>query len=203
MKKVTNDSFITKYTNRKATGITLIALVITIIVLLILAGISISAVTQTGIFGKAKQAEQKSKDAQELENLTLADYENKIDSKYQGEISSNRDNTTGNSYTILFEGTINNGETKDLTDSISNYKKLSIRYNLNSAELISYANIFYDYDFLKPNSILNVDYNSDNTSYYIAKYIVFPTSNTVKCTGSWVGSYNPNTPLTIFGFKNY
>ena len=42
----------------KNKGITLIALVITIVVLLILAGISISALTQTGLFGKAKQAEQ-------------------------------------------------------------------------------------------------------------------------------------------------
>lgn len=65
-------------------GITLIALVVTIIILLILAGISISALTQIGLFGKTKQAEQKSKDAQELENLTLADYENKIDSSLNG-----------------------------------------------------------------------------------------------------------------------
>lgn len=60
-------------------AITLIALVITIIILLILAGISISALTQTGLFGKAKKAEQKSKAAQELENTTLGDYENNID----------------------------------------------------------------------------------------------------------------------------
>ena len=45
----------------KNKGITLIALVITIIILLILEGISISTLTQTGLFGKAKQAEQKSK----------------------------------------------------------------------------------------------------------------------------------------------
>ena len=44
-------------------GITLVALVITIIILLILAGISISALTNTGIFQKAKDAKQKSDDA--------------------------------------------------------------------------------------------------------------------------------------------
>ena len=49
---------------KKQNGITLVALVITIVILLILAGISISALTQTGLFGKAKQAEQKSKEAQ-------------------------------------------------------------------------------------------------------------------------------------------
>ena len=59
-------------------GITLIALVITIIVLLILAGISISALTQTGIFEKAKEAKQKNENTQKEENLTLANYENEI-----------------------------------------------------------------------------------------------------------------------------
>lgn len=59
-------------------GITLIALVITIIILLILAGISISALTQTGLFEKVNKAKQKSENAQALENTTLADYENSI-----------------------------------------------------------------------------------------------------------------------------
>ena len=44
--------------------------------MLILAGISISALTQTGLFGKAKQAERESKEAQKLENVTLGSYEN-------------------------------------------------------------------------------------------------------------------------------
>ena len=39
-------------------GITLVVLVITIIILLILAGITISSLTNTGIFGKAKEAKQ-------------------------------------------------------------------------------------------------------------------------------------------------
>ena len=62
----------------KNKGITLIALIITIIILLILAGISISALTQTGLFEKAKQAEPKSKEAQEQENAPLGNYENEL-----------------------------------------------------------------------------------------------------------------------------
>ena len=103
MKKMTNESLGAVHThthtgslkeNKKKNikGITLVALVVTIIILLILAGISISALTQTGLFGKAKQAEQKSKDAQELENLTLADYENKIDSTINGNREKNNNN---------------------------------------------------------------------------------------------------------------
>ena len=60
-------------------GITLVALVITIIILLILAGISISALTNTGIFQKAKDAKQKSEDAALDQNTKLDEYENKID----------------------------------------------------------------------------------------------------------------------------
>lgn len=68
----------------KNKGITLIALIITIIILLILAGISISALTQTGLFEKAKQAEPKSKEAQEQENAPLGNYENELNKYITG-----------------------------------------------------------------------------------------------------------------------
>ena len=60
-------------------GITLVALVITIVILLILAGISILALTNTGIFQKAKEAKQKSEDASLDQNTKLDEYENEID----------------------------------------------------------------------------------------------------------------------------
>ena len=63
----------------KSKGITLVALVITIIILLILAGISISALTNTGIFQKAKDAKQKSANAELDQNTKLDSYENEID----------------------------------------------------------------------------------------------------------------------------
>jgi len=65
--------------NKKNKGITLVALVITIIILLILAGISISALTNTGIFGKAKDAKQKSEEATMDQNTKLDEYESEID----------------------------------------------------------------------------------------------------------------------------
>lgn len=58
---------------KKTKGITLIALVITIVILLILAGISISALTNQGLFEKAKEAKQKSEDAQKVEALDRFD----------------------------------------------------------------------------------------------------------------------------------
>ena len=66
--------------NKEDKGITLVALVITIVILLILVGISVSTLTNTGLFNKAKEARQKSENAQILENSTLAKYENTIES---------------------------------------------------------------------------------------------------------------------------
>ena len=50
-------------------GITLVALVITVIILLILATISIQTLTNTGLFGKAKEATKKYSEAEEKEKI--------------------------------------------------------------------------------------------------------------------------------------
>ena len=53
-------------------GITLVALVITIVILLILAGISIQAITNTGLFENAKKAVEESKYANAEEKVKMA-----------------------------------------------------------------------------------------------------------------------------------
>lgn len=65
--------------NRKNAGITLVALVITIIILLILAGITISQLSGTGIFEKAKEAKEKWQNAQDYEQTEIAKYTNEIE----------------------------------------------------------------------------------------------------------------------------
>lgn len=61
-------------------GITLVALVITIIILLILAGISIATLSgDNGLFNRARQAKNNTIDAQERENEALNSYNNAID----------------------------------------------------------------------------------------------------------------------------
>ena len=55
-------------------GITLVALVVTIIILLILAGISIQALTQTNLFNQAKRAKNATENAQREENKILSEY---------------------------------------------------------------------------------------------------------------------------------
>ncbi len=69
-KKIKNQNNEKMFKNRK--GITLIALVITIIILLILAGITISALTNTGIFARANDAKEKTAMAQEDESVKMA-----------------------------------------------------------------------------------------------------------------------------------
>ena len=65
---------------RKNRGITLIALVVTIIVLLILAGISISMLTgQNGILNRASEAKEKTETAKQGEEEKLQGYESAID----------------------------------------------------------------------------------------------------------------------------
>ena len=63
---------------RKNRGITLVVLVIIIVILLILAGISISSLTNTGIFGKVKEAKERTNIAQKQENDILDEYEKQI-----------------------------------------------------------------------------------------------------------------------------
>ena len=59
-------------------GITLVALVVTIIILLILTGIGINALKQTNLFEQSKQAKNSMSNAQNIENNTLLSYESMI-----------------------------------------------------------------------------------------------------------------------------
>ena len=62
-----------KFNLKKERGITLIALVITIIVLLILAGVTIASITgENGILSKATQASQKTTQEKEREEIKMA-----------------------------------------------------------------------------------------------------------------------------------
>ena len=76
-------------------GITLVALVITIIVLLILAGISIQTLTQTGLFNNAKQATALTKEAQKNEEEIINTYADAINNYSSGvEIKQDEWNST-------------------------------------------------------------------------------------------------------------
>ena len=77
----------------KNKGITLVALVITIVILLILAGISISTLTNTGIFQKAKDAKKASENAEKEQRETLGEYEKELNKYTAQELTENKINT--------------------------------------------------------------------------------------------------------------
>ena len=84
-------------------GITLVALVITIIILLILAGVAISSLMGSGLFNKAIESKDKAEIAQEVEQLKLAiyavkaDYLNNNGNIYYSEIEKEIKNSYGES----------------------------------------------------------------------------------------------------------
>lgn len=75
-------------------GITLVALVVTIIILLILAGISIQTITNMGLFNNAKEAKNAIENSQNVENAIISSYDKKIEETLTG----NRDKIKNNEY---------------------------------------------------------------------------------------------------------
>ena len=123
-----------KITNNK--GITLIALVITIIILLILAGISISMLTgENGILTQAQKAKNRTEEAQREEQNILTGYENYINSATNQVLD---DDLPGNEElkTFITQWNVADGETivlpiyeKQETDEERGEKETYFNYN--------------------------------------------------------------------------
>ena len=100
-------------------GITLVALVISIIILLILATISIQSLTNTGLFAKAQEAKEKTQNAEENQARTLNEYEDELN-KY---ISGNVEKTfKGKTVTdaIQYADVLNKNDNTELQDAYGN-----------------------------------------------------------------------------------
>ena len=100
---------------RKSRGITLIALIITIIILLILAGVTISAIVNGGLIGRAKEAEFKTR---------IAGYRDSINTYVSWQVMENMDSNTDK---------INSGEIlKDAIDNeiVTDIKKEDVTTNI-------------------------------------------------------------------------
>ena len=102
--------------NREKRGITLVALVITVIILLILAGVSIAQITNSGLFSKTQEAVEKSKQAKIKEEVALLLTEWNLDSYTDNTSLEGRQVTTESGATVSYSGgevtyTTANGET--------------------------------------------------------------------------------------------
>ncbi len=134
---------------KKNKGITLVALVITIVILLILAGISIAQLTGNGLFENAKLAKEKSENAIEEENEKLSQYGDIINEYIDGTRTNANSGGTllweNPNYTEAFLP-----QTIILNDSLSNYKYIKILFRAscvnNSVEVVN--NTSYSIDTL-------------------------------------------------------
>ena len=101
-------------------GITLVALVVTIITLLILASVGIIRLTQTGLFEKAKEARKITENSQELENSTLTNYDKKITGIIDGTTRDINSNTFKQIVTIEWELTGFSGYKPNISSGVEN-----------------------------------------------------------------------------------
>ena len=163
---------------RNINGITLIALVITVIILLILAGISIAILTGNGLFEKAKLAKEKQENAQIEENEKLLDYENKIESNTEKNIDGSRD--VSEQWVLLAETTSSTVVSVTLLNNerISNYNSFVLAIYSNNETLIRGTTYFSRDMFMNVECIFvdywatsegTVKYNSD-TSVFMSRY---------------------------------
>ena len=121
---------------REKQGITLIALVVTIVVLLILAGVSIAMLTgDNGVLTQAQNAKNRTEEAQREEENILTGYENYINSATNQVLD---DDLPGNEElkTFITQWSVTNGETivlpiyeKQETDEERGEKETYFNYN--------------------------------------------------------------------------
>ena len=114
-------------------GITLVALVVTIVILIILAGISIMGVTQTGIFGKTKLAKVKYEEAEKKENDTISEYEDKMNE--YAEIDNSRSRINGADKILLWSGEYNTSVQSN-SKQTSGGMKLNNNYNIEDYSML-------------------------------------------------------------------
>lgn len=158
---------------RKNNAITLIALIITIIILLILAGVAIAALTgDNGLFSRTRYAKKNAEISAIEEQLklgiyetTLDNYNNKLNIEDYMEIIKNN-NTFQN-----IEEKEENGEKIVIINNKYKFKvkeensEIKIEYVDDSKETTHDVILTYDKNYLK-NNILNESYNFDNWSSY-------------------------------------
>ena len=104
----------TKFKNKQEKGITLIALVVTIVVLLILAGVSISLVlNNNGVIGKAKDARNQYAEAQTNDEKQLNEVSDWIDAKVGNTTGGGSDYNPASEGVPIPDGFYYVGGTKD------------------------------------------------------------------------------------------
>ena len=128
-------------------GITLVALVITIVILLILAGISIQAITNTGLFANAKKAKEKSIEGQLKEEISLAIQSIQTEEIYKGNsvtletLAGGQLENALTDITVELNGEEINGEYKNYEYTIDSNLKVTINGEVSGAKISGTAEV--------------------------------------------------------------
>ena len=138
-------------------GITLVALVITIIILLILATISIQSLTNTGLFAKAKEAKEKSQNAEENQEKTLNEYEDELNKYISGNVKTLQADGSWNSSKKVNSPQLMEGMTGIYWDKDGN----EIEVTANNQDS------WYDYNKQEWANAVTKDSNGNVTGYWV------------------------------------
>lgn len=169
----------------RSKGITLIALVITIIVLLILAGISISMITgDNGILTQAQTSKEKTDEAGEMEKIKLAVSEAQIGENNYQKLTENNfqmalNNQFGKNNTVVLD---NDDETYTVSclDSLIDYKVTSngIQNGINWNEAIEKAVAPASQDEERNNNVIGIGTDGNPVDMDLWEYTVL-SDNTI------------------------
>ena len=131
----------------KENAITLVALVITIIVLLILTGVSIQAINNTGLFANAKKAKEKSMEGQLKEEITLAIQSIQTEEIYKGNsvtletLAGGQLEEALTDITAELDGDEINGEYKNYEYTIDSNLKVTVNGEVSGAKITGTAEV--------------------------------------------------------------
>ena len=138
-------------------GITLVALVITIIILLILATISIQSLTNTGLFAKAKEAREKSQNAEENQARILNEYEDELNKYISGNVKTLQADGSWNSSKKVNSPQLMEGMTGIYWDKSGNEVEVTVDNQDN----------WYDYSKQEWANAVTKDSNGNITGYWV------------------------------------
>ena len=120
-------------------AITLVSLVVTIVILLILAGITISSLTNSSLLEKTKEANEKTQDMQEKEKIKLAIISNHANNLSENDIDKTQIEKELNNQTS--ENNFSIKDNKDGTFLVKSNKSQKEYYINNDGEIIDESNI--------------------------------------------------------------
>ena len=184
-----------KFKIKNSKGITLIALVITIVVLIILAGVAINlTLSSNGIFNKAKEAKEQYLNAQEAEQEKI----NILSSQLSNGEVSEENTPTVTTYSVTFNGTnvtsngvssVNENETYTATlTAMSGYSITSVVVTMGETTLVENTGYTYSSGNLSiPNVSGNIVIIASVYAPYDNPYI--PVGFTHIGTADWNSGY--------------